>query len=57
MPQEFVPHHSALYPREKMFQSIEAICNIAEKYNWEERLLSNVLSNWAMPNEPILSEN
>ena len=57
MPQEFIPHHSALYSREKMFQGIVAICNIAEKFKWEERLLSDVFNNWDMPNEPILSEN
>lgn len=57
MPREFMPHSDSRDYGETMFCGVIAILDIAEKYGWEERLLSNALGNWPMPNEPILSEN
>jgi hypothetical protein len=57
MPREFMPHSDNRYYGETMFCCIIALLDIAEKHEWEERLLSDVLKNWPMPNEPVLSEN
>lgn len=57
MPREFIPRSEYVIPGQKMFSIIQIILDMADKWNWSEKTLANVLGNWEMPNEPILSEN
>ena len=57
MPQEYIPRHEYVTSTSKTFEVLIELLDIAEKNNWSERLLSDVLKNWGMPNEPLLSEN
>jgi hypothetical protein len=57
MPQEYIPRVEYIITGSKQFEAIMALFKLAEERNWPERIVSNVLKNWDMPNEPILSEN
>lgn len=57
MPQEFFPRNEVVIYQPKIFSWLNTFLDYAEKFNLSEQLVSEVLGDWPMPNDPVRSEN
>lgn len=57
MPPEFFPRNEVVIYQPKIFSWINTFLDYAEKFNLPEQLISEVLGDWPMPNDPVRSEN